>query len=96
MSKPLGSESFAMQYVVPASVFLLMVSVGMSSACWCAPTISPCAPLSICNANRHIGLALLLSGQYLHMKDALPGVAAWRSLSWELSERSFTSVKRKC
>ena len=33
--------------------------------------------LSICNANRHIGLALLLSGQYLHMKAALPGVAAY-------------------
>jgi predicted Na+-dependent transporter len=33
--------------------------------------------LSICNANRHIGLALLLSGQYLHMKNALPGVAAY-------------------
>jgi hypothetical protein len=33
--------------------------------------------LSICNANRHIGLALLLSGQYLHMKSALPGVAAY-------------------
>lgn len=33
--------------------------------------------LSICNANRHIGLALLLSGQYLHMKKALPAVAAY-------------------
>jgi predicted Na+-dependent transporter len=33
--------------------------------------------LSICNANRHIGPALLLSGQYLHMKNALPGVAAY-------------------
>ncbi|MGB8770459.1 MAG: bile acid:sodium symporter [Candidatus Korobacteraceae bacterium] len=33
--------------------------------------------LAICNANRHIGLALLLSGQYLHMKRTLPGVAAY-------------------
>jgi predicted Na+-dependent transporter len=33
--------------------------------------------LSICNANRHVGLALLLSGQYLHMKGALPAVAAY-------------------
>ena len=33
--------------------------------------------LAICNANRHIGLALLLSGQYLHMKNALPSVAAY-------------------
>ena len=33
--------------------------------------------LSICNANRHVGLALLLSGQYLHWKGALPAVAAY-------------------
>lgn len=33
--------------------------------------------LSICNANRHIGLALLLSGQYLRLKGALPSVAAY-------------------
>ncbi len=33
--------------------------------------------LSICNANRHVGLALLLSGQYLHSKDALPTVACY-------------------
>jgi predicted Na+-dependent transporter len=30
---------------------------------------------SICNANRHVGLALLLSGQYLHARQALPAVA---------------------
>ena len=33
--------------------------------------------LSICNANRHVGLALLLSGQYLHSKDSLPTVACY-------------------
>ena len=33
--------------------------------------------LAICNANRHVGLALLLSGQYLHMKSALPAVASY-------------------
>ncbi|HEY4959876.1 MAG TPA: hypothetical protein VII29_03360 [Terriglobales bacterium] len=33
--------------------------------------------LAICNANRHVGLALLLSGQYLHAKAALPAVAAY-------------------
>jgi bile acid:Na+ symporter, BASS family len=33
--------------------------------------------LSICNANRHVGLALLLSGQYLRWKGALPAVAAY-------------------
>jgi len=33
--------------------------------------------LAVCNANRHVGLALLLSGQYLHAKAALPAVAAY-------------------
>jgi BASS family bile acid:Na+ symporter len=33
--------------------------------------------LSICNANRHVGLALLLSGQYFHSKDSLPTVACY-------------------
>ncbi|HEY4930403.1 MAG TPA: hypothetical protein VII23_02440 [Terriglobales bacterium] len=33
--------------------------------------------LAICNANRHVGLALLLSGQYLHANAALPAVAAY-------------------
>ncbi len=33
--------------------------------------------LAICNANRHIGLALLLSGRYVHAKNALPTVACY-------------------
>jgi predicted Na+-dependent transporter len=32
---------------------------------------------AICNANRHVGLALLLSGQYLHARNALPAVACY-------------------
>jgi predicted Na+-dependent transporter len=30
--------------------------------------------IGVCNANRHVGLALLLSGQYLHAKNGLPAV----------------------
>ncbi len=30
--------------------------------------------IAVCNANRHVGLALLLSGQYLHAKNGLPAV----------------------
>jgi BASS family bile acid:Na+ symporter len=33
--------------------------------------------LSISNANRHVGLALLLTGQYLHSRNALPAVACY-------------------
>ena len=30
--------------------------------------------IAVCNANRHVGLALLLSGQYLNAKNGLPAV----------------------
>jgi predicted Na+-dependent transporter len=33
--------------------------------------------LSICNANRHIGLALLLSGQYIQNNRPVPAIAAY-------------------
>jgi predicted Na+-dependent transporter len=33
--------------------------------------------LAICNANRHVGLAVLLSGQYLRAKGTLPAIAVY-------------------
>ena len=33
--------------------------------------------LAICNANRHVGLALLLSGQYLRAKGTVPAIAVY-------------------
>jgi predicted Na+-dependent transporter len=33
--------------------------------------------LAICNVNRHVGLAILLSGQYLHAKRTVPAIAAY-------------------
>jgi len=36
---------------------------------------------AICNANRHVGLALLLAGQYLHTQEALPVVACYALLA---------------
>jgi hypothetical protein len=33
--------------------------------------------LSICNANRHVGLALLLSGQHIHDQRPVPAIAAY-------------------
>ncbi len=33
--------------------------------------------LSVCNVNRHVGLALLLSGEYLHNRNALPAIASY-------------------
>jgi predicted Na+-dependent transporter len=37
--------------------------------------------LAICNANRHVGLALLISGQYLHAERAVPTVASFALLA---------------
>jgi len=36
---------------------------------------------AICNANRHIGLALLLTGQYVHAQNGLPAVACYALLA---------------
>jgi hypothetical protein len=36
---------------------------------------------AICNANRHVGLALVLSGQYVHARNALPIVACYALLA---------------
>lgn len=61
-------------------VAALVLAVGSVAAIWLlVPSPDPLTSrtLSICNANRHIGLALLLSGQYLHAKAALPAVAAY-------------------
>lgn len=33
--------------------------------------------LALCNANRHVGLALLISGRYIHSKNALPAIACY-------------------
>ncbi len=47
--------------------------------------------ISICNANRHVGLALLLSGQYLHSRNSLPTVACYALVAplvmWIYSKR---------
>jgi BASS family bile acid:Na+ symporter len=61
-------------------VAALVLAVGAVAAIWLlvpSPDVLTSRTLSICNANRHIGLALLLSGQYLHAKQALPAVAAY-------------------
>jgi hypothetical protein len=33
--------------------------------------------VAVCNANRHVGLALLLCGQYLRAKDGLPAILCY-------------------
>jgi hypothetical protein len=58
----------------------LLLVVGSVAAIWfLVPThdLLSKRTLAICNANRHVGLAILLSGQYLQLKGALPSVAAY-------------------
>lgn len=50
--------------------------------------------LALCNANRHVGLALLLSGQYLHSKNALPAIACY-ALVAPVSMIIFTRMVRR-
>lgn len=62
---PLGALLLALGSI--AAIRVLVPTVDLSSR----------RTLEICNANRHIGLALLLSGHYLRAKGALPAVAAY-------------------
>ena len=58
----------------------LLLAVGSIAAIhFLVPTVDRDSrrTLEICNANRHVGLAILLSGQYLRVKGALPAVAAY-------------------
>lgn len=68
---------------------LILAAGSMAAIRLLVPTLDLSArrTLEICNANRHIGLALLLSGHYLRAKGALPAVAAFApfvmgAMSW--------------
>jgi hypothetical protein len=77
---------------------LLLAAGSMAAIRLLVPTLDLSArrTLEICNANRHIGLALLLSGHYLRTKGALPAVAAYAliapfvmgAMSWWFNRRS--------
>jgi BASS family bile acid:Na+ symporter len=62
---------------VPVAAFLL--AVGSIAATWLVGYTNTllAGTFAICNANRHVGLALLLAGQYLHVQKALPAVACY-------------------
>ena len=62
-----------------AAVAALLLAVGSIAAMRLFPfkTASIRETFAICNANRHVGLALLISGQFLHARHALPVVACY-------------------
>jgi len=63
-------------WVVLAAVLLLASSIAAMRLLMSTDPIGV-RTLAVSNANRHVGLALLLSGQYIHNRDALPTVASY-------------------
>ena len=63
-------------WVVLAAVLLLAASITAMRLLMITDRIGV-RTLAVSNANRHVGLALLLSGQYIHSRDALPTVASY-------------------
>lgn len=74
----------ALEHISPlVAVAALILAIGSIAAILIFPfrhrTIKE--TFAICNANRHVGLALLLSGQYLHAQRALPAIACYALLA---------------
>jgi BASS family bile acid:Na+ symporter len=63
-------------WTVLAVVLLLIASVGAMRLLMHTDRIGV-RTLAVSNANRHVGLALLLSGQYVHARYALPTLACY-------------------
>ena len=72
-----GSALKAISPMVPLAA--LLIAVGSIAVIRIVEFTDPLVQqtFAICNANRHVGLALLLSGQYLHARQALPVVGCY-------------------
>ena len=62
---------------VVIAVLLLAVSCIAASLAILTPATVMTKTLVVCNVNRHVGLALLLSGTYFRNQKALPAIAAY-------------------
>jgi hypothetical protein len=62
---------------VVIAVLLLAVGCIAASFAILTPATAMTKTLVICNVNRHVGLALLLSGTYFRNQKALPAIAAY-------------------
>jgi predicted Na+-dependent transporter len=74
----------ALKAITPqVPVAALLLAVGSMAAMQSFPFSNALVKqtFAICNANRHVGLALLLSGQFLHTRNALPTVACYALLA---------------
>jgi BASS family bile acid:Na+ symporter len=62
---------------VVIAVLLLAVGCIAASFAILTPATVMTKTLGVCNVNRHVGLALLLSGTYFRSQKALPAIAAY-------------------
>jgi len=60
-------------------IVAVLLALGCMSAVWLIRLSDPLVrrTFAISNANRHVGLALMLSGQYLHAAHAVPAIACY-------------------
>jgi predicted Na+-dependent transporter len=63
--------------LVPVAAVLLALGAAAVVRLLAVRTGAAVRTFAICNVNRHVGLALLLSGQYLHAQGALPALACY-------------------
>ncbi len=63
-------------WVISAALLLLMASIASMHLLVRLDAVTV-RTLSVCNANRHVGLALLLSGRYMHARFALPVIGCY-------------------
>ncbi|HVO11147.1 MAG TPA: hypothetical protein VMX54_10450 [Vicinamibacteria bacterium] len=63
-----------------ASVLLAIVSMAVVRLLLRVDDVTE-QTLAICNANRHVGLALLLSGRYVEVAHAVPAIASYALLA---------------
>ena len=73
MGPPLTEVS---PWVIIAVLLLALGCIATSFAILVPATVGT-KTLVVCNVNRHVGLALLLSGTYFGTQKALPAIAAY-------------------
>ncbi len=73
----MGPKLLHVNPLLPVAAFLLALGSIFAIRLFGWADISTEQTLSICNANRHIGLALLLTKQYLQVASAVPAVACY-------------------
>ncbi|HET6206671.1 MAG TPA: hypothetical protein VFD98_07670 [Terracidiphilus sp.] len=77
----LGSALKAITPLLP--VVCLLLALGCIAAVWLMRLTDPIVveTFAISNANRHVGLAVLLSGEYIHSQQAVPPIACYALLA---------------